>query len=120
MRERSGWTCIHVKLYVRLSLNVLIMSDSGDVLKELRRKVETILSVTDRYRDDNDSLKSEAEQLNSRLESQESQIEELKEKNNSISLAEAFSTSSGDNQEAKLKVSKIVREIDKCIALLNK
>ena len=35
-------------------------------------------------------------------------------------MTKAFIDAAGSNHDAKIKVNRIVREIDKCIALLNK
>jgi len=59
----------------------------------------------------NNNLKLEAEKL-------EKQIVELKEKNKILRLT---GKDHGDgNREVKLKVNEIVREVDKCIAQLNR
>ena len=54
------------------------------------------------------------------LKEKEAYILEIEEKNKKLQLAGAFKSSSDDAQDAKLKIGKIVREIEKCIALLNK
>ena len=46
--------------------------------------------------------------------------EELKLKYNNVELAKAITDASGNNHDAKIKMNRIVREIEKCIALLNK
>ena len=47
-------------------------------------------------------------------------IKDLEEKNKKLQLAGAFKSSSAGTNDAKLKIGRIVREIDKCIALLNR
>ncbi len=96
------------------------MSDSNEIINKLRQKILEIVSLTDSCKEENRLLKEENGKLNSRISEQELTINELNGKYNSISLAEAFAASPDDSREAKLKVNKIVREIDKCIALLNK
>ena len=44
---------------------------------------------------------------------------ELEKKVNNLQLVEAFKSSSADVKEAKQKIARLVKEIDKCIALLN-
>ena len=46
-------------------------------------------------------------------------IKELTEKLDRLQLTNAFKGSSQDIKEAKQRIAKIVREIDKCISLLN-
>ena len=46
-------------------------------------------------------------------------IEELEKKVELMQLGDAFKASSEDVKEAKRKIGRIVREIDKCISMLN-
>ena len=47
-------------------------------------------------------------------------LKEIEEKYNKLKISKALITSSEDVHDAKLRVNRMVREIDKCIALLNK
>lgn len=96
------------------------MSESKEIISDLRNKFKAIISMNEGYREKNQILQEEIEKLSSKIAGQELKIDELNGKYESIGLAEAFSASGEDSHEAKLKVNKIVREIDKCIALLNK
>lgn len=54
-------------------------------------------------------------QLNDKLQ----EIEELKAKCDNMLTARAVYMNDGDMKSARLRLSKLVREVDKCIALLN-
>jgi len=54
------------------------------------------------------------------LKEKEQLLGEIEGKYNQQQLAKAVLASSGDNHDAKIKVNRIVREIDQCIALLNR
>ncbi len=95
------------------------MLEPNEIMDGLRNKFKAIISINKTYREKNQILQEELEKLNTKITEQELKINEIDGKYESISLAEAFSASEEDVQEAKLKVNKIVREIDKCIALLN-
>ena len=71
---------------------------------------------------DNSNLKLSSinTELEDKLRKQEEEINELKQQNNTLKLAKAFTAESEESQDAKLQINKIVREIDKCIALLNR
>ena len=59
--------------------------------------------------------------LRQKLEEKNKEIESNKKEQNTQQLANTFLAASGnDPQEAKNKINKIVREIDNCIALLNR
>jgi hypothetical protein len=44
----------------------------------------------------------------------------LEEKNKILKLSTSIQSEQGDNKAARKKINELVREIDKCIALLNK
>ena len=53
------------------------------------------------------------------IEEQEVIIKQLKDKNNYIKISQSVKQSEG-NTDVKNKIDELVREIDKCIRLLNK
>ena len=53
------------------------------------------------------------------LEIKNERIKELEQKVEQMQLADAFTASTDDVKEAKKRIGKIVREIDKCISMLN-
>jgi hypothetical protein len=59
--------------------------------------------------------------LNETIDEQKNLIKELEEKISIIKLAKATGSEDGEkNTEVKLKINEMVREIDKCLSLLNK
>ena len=67
-----------------------------------------------------DSLKEENEKLKEENKKYKKINSEIEEKYNNIKLAKSITGNSDNSHTAKLKVNRIVREIDKCIALLNR
>ncbi|MBW8333692.1 MAG: hypothetical protein K0M40_16830 [Prolixibacteraceae bacterium] len=74
-----------------------------------------------------ENLKQEKVQLRGKIESLEETINHLHQENSlleqkyeNVKLAKMLVASDDDNKDAKSKIQKLVREIDKCIALLNK
>ena len=72
------------------------------------------------------SLKDENRQLLDQLKMMENKLDEVRKENEllvkrmeNLKLAKVFTASDSDKQDAKQKINKIVREIDKCIAQLN-
>jgi predicted nuclease with TOPRIM domain len=68
---------------------------------------------------ENESLKGELERCRTELENKGDRIKELEKKVELMQLGDAFKASSEDVKEAKRKIGRIVREIDKCISMLN-
>ena len=94
-------------------------TDYQTVINGLKTKIETIISKYEQVADDNRKLSQELIICMAEEEKNINKIKELEEKVNKLQLVEAFKTSSSDVKEAKQKIGKIVKEIDKCIALLN-
>lgn len=74
----------------------------------------------DNLKSENIVLKKDAEDLKLKLKNKESELEFLNNKYNKLKLAKSLLASTGDSHDAKIKINRIVREIDKCIALLNR
>lgn len=78
------------------------------------------MAIYEQIRDENLSLKKRSTELENIVIEKENQIRELEKKYTNIKLANALISDENQKSDAKNKVNKIVREIDKCIALLNR
>jgi len=97
------------------------MSDfNSDIIADLRNNIKKIIGFYEAQKIKNKDLIVRNEELSKNLMIVKKENEELKLKYNNTELAKAITDSSGNNHDAKIKVNRIVREIDKCIALLNK
>ena len=68
----------------------------------------------------NTKVKEEREELRKEIQGYKSEINDLHEKTKLIKLASSVSGSeSGASAEVKLKINEYIREIDKCIGMLN-
>jgi len=65
-----------------------------------------------------EKYQKEIQELNKLHDVQKDEINKLKEKYNVLKLSKTLETKEGA-VEAKAKISELVREIDKCIGLLN-
>jgi phage shock protein A len=75
----------------------------------------------------NEALKEEKRQLLEKIQNLEETVDQLRKENQSLEqkyenlkLAKMLIASEDETKDAKSRIQKIVREIDKCIALLNK
>ena len=91
--------------------------DSVDTLKD---KVRKVISMYQQQKDKNEQLNKENQELINKLKSAEQKLNELENQYKKLKLAKTMMASSHDVRDAKLKVNRMVREIDKCIALLNR
>jgi len=86
-------------------------------LKENINKLKDLNSQTSL---ENNKLKEEIIELNNKIQQQDTNNIELINKYESLKLAKSIAVSSGDSHDAKIKINRLVREIDKCISLLNR
>jgi hypothetical protein len=94
--------------------------DQKLVHTKLKLKIEKLISAYELLKEENDNLLEQKASLNSLLKEKEQVLSALEKKYNQQQLAKAVMASSENVHDAKLKVSRIVREIDQCIALLNR
>lgn len=90
---------------------------------QIERLKQNIHSLVIKYRKTNEkknSLENEVVELKKEIEALKKDNSDLNEKLNKLKLAKNLSESLGGSHDAKIKVNRIVREIDKCIALLNR
>ena len=93
--------------------------ESQIVIQKLKGHIEQIISKYELALSENISLKEELEKCKTDLENKNNRIKELEQKVELMQLGDAFKASSEDVKEAKKKIARIVREIDKFISMLN-
>jgi predicted RNase H-like nuclease (RuvC/YqgF family) len=94
------------------------MNDEITLISGIEYKVRKLLELKEK---DNRKIKVLSDQnlkLDEQIEEQKSYINKLKEQIKKIKIAKSLENSDG-SVEAKLKINELVREIDKCIGLLN-
>jgi hypothetical protein len=97
------------------------MSDSHpDTFEQLQLRIRQVVELYQKERIENGQLKKKSIELEEKLKFDDSRLNDLKEKYNKLKISKALIASSNDVHDAKLKVNRMVREIDKCIALLNR
>ncbi|MCK5171394.1 MAG: hypothetical protein KAQ75_16060 [Bacteroidales bacterium] len=94
--------------------------EQKDIVGTLRNKVKKLLSLYNDLKAKNTELKKHTEEYKTQIKNKEAELDFLKNKYNKLKLAKSLLASTGDSHDAKIKINGIVREIDKCIALLNR
>lgn len=95
------------------------MSDIFATLTHLQTKVEKIVHLYNKLEEEHFQLKEKNTQLTIIVAEQEKKIDQLEEINKNLKLARALSGKNENASDAKSKINELVREIDKCMALLN-
>ena len=97
------------------------MNDRELQFKELKNKVEKLINLHELLVKENQHLIANQKQLSQTIDHQGKQIANLEEKNKAIKLANAISGGNDqNNRDIKLKINEYIREIDKCLALINR
>ena len=83
------------------------------IIDPLKQKIEMLISLHERALTEN-------RELNSQLQTIKKEKEDLENKVQKLQMAGAFQSSGEDAKEAKQKIGKLIREIDKCLNMLNR
>lgn len=89
------------------------------ILSSFESQLNRLLFLYDGLRRENSELKRLLENKNLENETLRAQYEELNKRYANMKTAAAINLNYSDVRETKLRLSKLVREIDKCIALIN-
>jgi chromosome segregation ATPase len=88
-------------------------------LVKIRESVEAISLENKQLRGNNEELTLQIVELQKTIELQKNALYDLKEENKMIKLAKEMSSTNADVHDLKIKINELVRDIDKCIDLLN-
>jgi len=94
--------------------------EQQDILQRLYDKVQRLTQTYEAVKAERNTLRVSLGERDTMVNHLNNMIAGLEEKNKKLQLADAFKVTSEDTRDAKLKIGRIVREIDKCMALLNK
>ena len=94
--------------------------DRDKLLLNLEVRVRQVLLLCDKLKQENKKLKEEDLLKNERIKSIEKELGIMTQKYNNLKMARTITAASVDVDAARLRLSKMVREVDKCIDLLKK
>jgi len=89
-------------------------------IDRIQTKVNKLIQLHIKVKGEKEKLQTEKEDLLQSLQQGRLAISELEEQNKRIKLAKSLSASGSNSSDIKLKINEMVKEIDKCIAYLNK
>ena len=84
----------------------------------LRQSIRRLISLYETEKSERARLESELEKVMAQNEIYKKQITELERTIDNLKLADAFKSGNADNAEARKKIDKLIKEIDKCITLM--
>ncbi|MDR1808986.1 MAG: hypothetical protein LBR34_01090 [Prevotella sp.] len=96
------------------------MADSQEkLLAELEDRTKQLIALCDFLKRENAGLRNEAEQKEKTIQKLKLDAEQLKTQYDNLRFVRAFASGNmSEKQYAKRQLSKLVHDVDKCIALL--
>lgn len=91
-----------------------------EIIDRLHGKLETLISKLDDLESQNLILSQKLSDNTLTIKQKEKSIDDLKEKNRILKISSSINQVDGNDKSSKKQINDLVREIDKCIALLNK
>ena len=92
-----------------------------DLVENIQVKVNNVISLYESVKNDNNKFLTENNILKEEIASNKKMISDLEEKIDLLRISKSAQLNDSDNlKESRKKIDQYVREIDKCIALLNK
>ena len=89
------------------------------LVKELKEKIHHVFGEFEKLERRNEQLQQEIISLKTKIGFLEEEKGILGSKYENLKLAKAIEAGSGNIQAARNKMNRLLREIDKCVALLN-
>ncbi len=87
------------------------------MLETVKEKIKRLIAAYESEKMERTRLQTELEQTRLQNEAYRKQIIELERQIDNLKLTEAFKAG-GDNAAAKKKIDSLIKEIDRCIALM--
>jgi len=95
-------------------------AEQAEIFEGIRQKIQTVKTRLLEQQDENRRLKQQNEDLQKSVQQKQLVIDELEQENQKLSLVKVMVADGDESQDARVQINRIVREIDKCIALLNR
>lgn len=94
------------------------MKDKRVLITGIEYKVRKLIDQYNKQKQNQEELIEENNKLNKEIKEKNIFVEDLKQEIQKIKLAKSLESNEGSN-DAKMKINELVREIDKCIGILN-
>jgi uncharacterized coiled-coil DUF342 family protein len=88
------------------------------MIDKVKEKIQKLIAAYESERAERIRLEKELETSESQNREYTKQITELERTIDNLRLADAFKAGNADNTEAKKKIDRLIKEIDKCITLI--
>ena len=89
------------------------------LIDELRLNIRRLIKSLEESRNELETIRNVNKELESNVVANKEEFEALKKRYENLKVVKALAEGDPENQAAKQKITKLIREVDKCIALLN-
>lgn len=90
------------------------------MLADIKRNFEKLIALYEAERAKNAALTQQLEQSMAAGEAYQKQIIDLERRIENLRLAGAFKAAGDSSTDARLRIDRLIKEVDKCISLLEK
>ncbi len=104
--------------YICVKFCFLMAEYQDKLLIDLEVRIKQLMLLCDSLKDENVRLKAEIQSKQQVIDSLNIELNRLKTKYDNLKLARTITAASVNVDDARAKLSKLVREVDKCINLL--
>lgn len=88
------------------------------MINKLKERIQQLISAYETEREQRIRLEADLARSETQNETYRKQITELERTIDNLKLADAFKSGNTDNAEARKKIDRLIKEIDKCITLM--
>jgi len=96
------------------------MSELTYVVESLDEKVNRLIQINQKTLEENRRLKVKNEELEASLTGQKENIRHLQERLNIDGLSKMAVVDDGARKQLRSRIQELIRDVDKCISLLNR
>ena len=110
---------IQVNCIFVYNFDVVMTDEEKELLRTFEARLRHLVYLHDELRRENADLRQLLNESQAAREQAEADHRDLEKRYTDLKTATTISLNGSDVKETKLRLSKLVREVDKCIALLN-
>lgn len=107
-------------IYICIEFGEIMAGNSKDIIESLVAKFHSISDLCKSLEAENGALKDRLAQCGHDMQALQQRYDELEKRYNNLKLSRSITVQEGSSAaETKARFARLVREIDKCISLLN-
>ena len=88
------------------------------MLVDIKQKIERLIAAYEKEKMERIKLQDALQQSQQQNETYKTQISELERQIDNLKLTQAFVADEANNEQARKKIDRLLKEIDKCISLM--